>query len=199
MSAKIYIEGGGNSKELHARCREGFRKLIEKIAPSGKMPRLVACGGRDATFDDFKTAHSNAPNGTFVAMLVDSEDPVEDFEDPWAHLRERDHWARPPGASDEQALLMVTCMESWVAADRPILKKHYGSKLKEDALPPLHELEKRERAQVHEALCKATKACTNAYQKGERSFKVLGELTPSELRKRLKSFDRVEQVLKRKL
>ena len=30
MKKVIYLEGGGDSKELHTRCREGFRKLLEK-------------------------------------------------------------------------------------------------------------------------------------------------------------------------
>ena len=43
-SSVIYLEGGGESKELHSRCREGFRKLLEKNGFKGNMPRLVACG-----------------------------------------------------------------------------------------------------------------------------------------------------------
>ena len=50
MSAKIYIEGGGDSKELRIRCREGFRRLLDQCGFTGRMPKLIACGGRDATF-----------------------------------------------------------------------------------------------------------------------------------------------------
>lgn len=163
------------------------------------MPRLVACGGRDATFDDFKTAHTNAAKRDFIAMLLDSEDPVDDMEKTWDHLKKRDGWDRPDGATDDQPLLMVVCMESWIAADRPALRKHYGSRLKENALPPLSNLEQRERKAVHDALCIATRDCSNAYKKGKRSFEVLGELTPAELRKHLESFNRVERVLKARI
>ncbi len=45
-SSVIYLEGGGESKELHSRCREGFRKLLEKNGFKGNMPRLVACCDR---------------------------------------------------------------------------------------------------------------------------------------------------------
>ena len=76
MNAYLYIEGGGNSKELRTRCREGFRRLLERCGFAGRMPRLVACGGRSATFDDFKTAHRNAAEGDYVAMLADSEAPL---------------------------------------------------------------------------------------------------------------------------
>ena len=75
MKTHLYIEGG-DSKEDQIRCREGFRKLLEKMGLSGRMPRLSACGGREAVFDDFKTAHVRQHANDYVAMLVDSEDPV---------------------------------------------------------------------------------------------------------------------------
>lgn len=43
MSAVLYLEGGASgadSKELQIRCREGFRKLLEKSGHKGRMPRL---------------------------------------------------------------------------------------------------------------------------------------------------------------
>ena len=79
MSAHLYIEGG-ESKEDQIRCREGFRKLLEKAGLSGRMPRLTACGGRGSAFDDFKTAHARLKIGNYIAMLIDSEDPVVDLE-----------------------------------------------------------------------------------------------------------------------
>lgn len=71
MKAIIYLEGGGNSRELHVRCREGFRKLLESSGFTGIMPRLVACGGRNSVFDDFKRAHFNNKD-KYVAMLMAS-------------------------------------------------------------------------------------------------------------------------------
>src|SRR5687768_3161162 len=109
----IYLEGGGDSKELRARCREGFRKLLDSCGYSGRMPRLIACGGRQATYQDFKIAHRKNGAREFVAMLVDSEDPVKDSEAPWAHLKNRDNWAKPAACHHEQVLLMSTCMETW--------------------------------------------------------------------------------------
>ena len=115
MSAIIYLEGGGDSKELHTRCRESFRRLLERCGyrEQKRMPRLVACGGRDATFDDFCCAHANG-RGQFVALWIDSEDALADLERTWAHLKARDGWEQPAGADDEQVLFMTTCMEtSW--------------------------------------------------------------------------------------
>lgn len=198
MSAHLYIEGA-ESKEDQIRCREGFRKLLERCGFRGRMPRLSACGGRGSAFSDFKTAHSQAPNGHFVAMLIDSEDPVADIEKTWAHLKGRDDWDRPDSAVDEQVLLMTTCMETWISADRETLRRHYRQHLQETALPPLHALESRYRHDVQDRLERATQRCSNAYKKGKRSFVVVGELDPSALEVQLPSFARMKQVLSEKL
>ena len=74
VKAHIYLEGGGG-KDLNARCREGFRKLLESCGFAKRMPKLTACGSRNSAYDDFKTAHAHASGGDYVALLVDSEDP----------------------------------------------------------------------------------------------------------------------------
>jgi hypothetical protein len=195
VSARIYLEGGGDSKELHARCREGFRRLFEKCGFGGRMPRLVACGCREAAFDDFSTAHANAGEGDYVAMLVDSEEPVADVEQTWAHLKQRDDWNQPDGADDDQVLLMTTCMETWITSDREALRLHYGASLRENALPDLSNMERRARDVVQHALVQATQTCKNRYAKGKKSFEILARLDPAVLREHLPSFVRCVRVL----
>ncbi len=199
--AVMFIEGGGDSKEVQIRCREGFRKLLERCGFAGRMPHLVACGGRSATYNDFVHAHGNAKADSFIALLVDSEDPVADIEAPWVHLsgRDGDRWKKPQGAKDEQVLLMTTCMETWIVTDREVLRAHYGSQLQKSALPALVDLESRARGQVQDALVHATRGCSNKYRKGKRSFKLLGELTPDTLTTHLPSFARARRILERKL
>lgn len=200
MKAHLYVEGGGDSKENKIRCREGVRKLIEKLGLLvEKMPRLSACGGRGATFDDFKTAHAARKNGDYIAMLLDSEDPIVALEKTWAHLKMRDNWDKPHGAVDEQVLFMTTSMETWIVADRVALKEHYGHKLQENALPPLDALESRHRHDVHDKLVHASRLCSNAYSKGKRSFEVLAQLDPAVLKQYLPSFVRLDRILKQKL
>lgn len=199
MSATLYLEGGGSgpdSKALQSRCREGFRKLLEKCDFKLRMPRTFACGGRASTFDDFKTAHRNKATGDYVAMLIDSEDPLADLEAAWQHLAERDHWEQPAGATNDQVLFMTTCMETWVVADRAALRRHYGSKLQVSALPPLVQLEACGRHDVQDKLAHATRNCSNAYTKGKRSFEVLAKLTPEILVEHLPSFARTRRILK---
>jgi len=198
VRAYIYIEGGGDSKGLHVQCRQGFRQLLERCGFSGRMPRLVACGGREAAYDDFKTAHGSN-KAEYVAMLIDSEEPVSYPEETWDHLMNRDRWERPDGADDKQGLFMTTCTETWIVADHDTLRQHYGSSLQETALPSLSGLEQRDREDVQERLKRATRSCSNAYQKGKRSFEILGKLKPEALESQLVAFQRVKRILNEKL
>jgi hypothetical protein len=199
VSATLYLEGGGDSKELHARCREGFRKLLEKCGFVGHMPRLVACGGREATFDDFRTAHASKHAGDYVAMLIDSEEPVAEVTATWTHLAEHGDWPKPRQAADEQVLLMTTCMETWIVSDRAGLAAHYGKGLQTSALPPLVNMENRSRHDIQDRLMRATRKCSNAYAKGKRSFEVLASLDPATLEEHLPSFVRARRILGQKL
>jgi len=199
VSAHLSIEGGGDSKELQIRCRQGFRRLLEKVGFRERMPRLNSCGGRQSAFDDFKLKHARRKASDYVALLVDSEDPLHDIEKTWEHLKRRDHWSPPAGAADDQVLFMTTCMETWIAADRDALKAHYGHKLQENMLPPLHNLENRDRHDVHDRLARASRNCSNAYSKGKRSFEVLAKLDPDVLKPLLPSFARVVRILDQKL
>ena len=134
-----------------------------------------------------------------MAMLIDSEDPIAEIEKTWAHLKQRDGWDKPDGADDEQVLLMVTCMESWIVTDRQTLRSHYGSNLQPSALPALDGMETRDRDSIQKALFHATRNCKNACAKGQRSFEVLAALEPSALRRHLPSFVRCESVLTKRL
>jgi hypothetical protein len=173
--------------------------LFEKCGFRGKMPKLVACGGRQEAFDDFKIAHANNKTNEFIGLLVDSEDPVADVEQTWAHLALRDGWKRPDGADDEQVLLLTTCMETLIVADRQALDDHYGRDLQASALPALTNLESRSRQSIQNSLIQATRNCKNAYAKGKRSFEVLATLDPATLQQHLPSFARLLRILQVKL
>jgi hypothetical protein len=204
VSAYIYIEGGAkgaDSKEVKARCQEGFHKLLERMGFKGRMPRLVACGGRSAVYERFVTEHSSNVAG-YVAMWIDSEEPMANPDATWEHLRTVKTvppLPQPEGAEDIQVLFMTTCMETWIVADREALRDHYGHKLRTTALPPLARLEERKRHDIQNKLEQATRHCSNAYRKGKRSFEILGRLTPATLENHLPSFGRVWRILREKL
>ncbi len=195
----VCLEGGGNSKNLKIDCRKGFRKLFEKCGFQGH-PSLVACGGRDQAFDRFKTELEKASDGDTIMLLVDSEDPVTDINRTWNHLRQRDGWQKPSGTVDEDVLLMTTCMETWIVADRETLRSHFGQHLQENALPPLNDLERRHRKQdILDKLEHATRNCSSPYTKGPKSFVVLGRLNPEIMEQHLPSFRRARRILNQKL
>lgn len=199
VSGRIYIEGGGDTAEGRARCREGFRRLLENCGFKGRMPVLRVCGSRNAAYDDFRTAHENGAANDYIALLVDSDDPVADINATWNHLRQRDDWQRPAGADNEQVLLMTTSMETWIVADRDALATHYGQCLQASALPPLANLENRDRHDVQGRLERATRSCSQPYAKRPHSFAVLGKLNPDTLRQYLPSFRRARRILDARL
>lgn len=200
MKVKIYVEGGGDSKLLHVQCREGFRKLFEKAGYTGRMPRIIAGGGRGSTFDAFKTAVASAGQDTKPMLLVDSEDPITELT-AWEHLQARETWERPVHVTDDQVQLMVTCMETWIMADRAALRQVFGASLETSALLPVVDLETRPRDAIQNALEHATRRCgrDKMYNKGRRSFKILACLDPGTLKQHLPYFRRLLEALDRLL
>lgn len=123
---------------------------------------------------------------------------MDDIDRTWEHLHKHDGWRKPAGAGDDQVLMMTTCMETWIVADRETLRKHYGARLRENALPPMQNLEDRPRQEIQASLERATADCPNAYGKGRRSFVIVGRLNPQALGG-LPSFARVEAILENAL
>ncbi len=195
---KIVIEGGGDSNYLHIRCRQAFRILLEQCGFNERMPRLLAGGGRNSAYKDFINLHKRSNSGDYIGLLVDSEEVLADTDKVWEHLKNRDNWDRPTDAEDEQVLLMTTSMETWVAADRKNLAKHYGNCLQANALPANANLETVSRQEVLEKLSHATRKCNVPYQKGKQSFELLQGVNPAQLKK-LASFNRMLEILNARL
>ncbi len=179
VTVRLYVEGGGDSKKLRVHCRRGFRKFVEKAGLKGRMPRIVACGGRQGAYDSFTTA-LDAGNSTPM-LLVDAERPVTDAS-AWEHLRKRDGWPRPGRAHENQCHLMAQLMESWFLADRRALKTFYGPEFHEKSLPSDPRVEQVPKADVLDGLARATrKTSKGPYDKGPTSFDILAEVDPSKV------------------
>ncbi|MGM0577389.1 MAG: DUF4276 family protein [Myxococcota bacterium] len=194
MSAKLYVEGGGDSKSLRTACRKGFRQFLEKAGLQGQMPRIVACGGRRNAYESFVTA-LEAGDGPAM-LLVDAEGPVNSAT-PWQHLHERDAWDRPAGATDQHCYLMVQVMESWFLADRASLSAFYGQHFNERALPGNPKVEQVSKADVIKKLENATRRTQKgAYSKGAHSFEILGALDPRRIEEASPHAERFLQALR---
>jgi hypothetical protein len=179
VNAKIYIEGGGEGELLDTYFRQGWRQFFEAAGLSGKMPRIVRGRGRERTFGLFVTAVKNRKTNELPLMLLDSENPLQHGHSVWQHLKARDKWDRPDGASDDQAFLMVQVMETWFLADRGMLVSYFGSRFRQGHLRNWPSLEDISKADVFEVLEKSTAACVQKpYKKGKVSFEMLARLDP---------------------
>ena len=177
---KVIVEGGGNDQETRTRCQRAFSKLTERAGFTGRMPKFVAGGGRRRAYDMFVTA---CEAGEPCMLLIDSEGPVG-AGSAWDHVRRRegDGWERPNGARDEDLHLMVECMEAWIVADVNTLRRKYGQRLNEAALPGRSDVEQVPKRDLFAALARASGA--GEYSKGKQAFELLEGVDPVVLRAR---------------
>jgi hypothetical protein len=194
---KLYVEGGGDTEFLQSLCERGFRQFLE-AARLRRMPRIVACGGRSAAYDNFKTAMKKRLPDELPLLLVDSEAAVRDKTGVWRHLLERDGWETPDGAKEGQAFVMVQCMETWFVADREALSGFFGPDFKRKAIPQWTELEGVEKDKVIKVLKSATANCRkNGYAKGRISFELLAAINPAKVEKACPHAARFLKVLRK--
>ncbi len=178
VTATLYIEGGGEGRELGARFREGWNEFFES-AGVGSRTKIVRGGTRRQTFDRFATAVEVGRPGTVSLLLVDSEDRVDRRHSVWQHLHARDGWHKPPGAGDDQAFLMVQIMETWFLADRVALRKYFGTRFRQNVLKQWSNLESVPKSTVDDVLRRATASCSKRYSKGKVSFDLLAQIDPA--------------------
>ena len=181
MRVKIYVEGGAPGG-LDRECRRGFGKFLERAGLRGRMPRIIACGSRDGAHDRFCTAQRNAHANEFIILLVDSEEGIEEGVGPWGFLRNRDGWDKPDGTSDDNAHLMVQCMEAWFLADRDALAQFFGDGFNANPLPNRPDVENIPKLDLYNALRGATQDSRKGeYGKGRHSFDLLAKLNPQKV------------------
>ena len=199
MSIMLCVEGGGDSRVLKIKCRQGFAELMINAGFGGRSPKVAACGSRNTAFKRFQTELKSGKR--FPILLVDSEDLVDGANGPdnpsgaWRHLADRDKWQRPKAASDDQAQLMVTTMETWLVADPNAVIKHFPGMSDKKSLPSV-DLESRTKKDILAALNKATSGSQKGeYKKGRDSFDLLGKLNPEELKTKLPYFRRFAKAL----
>ena len=195
----IYMEGGGDSRDGRAALRIGMDALLKplkEIAQRNRLRwRLIACGGRDATFKAFRNAANG--NDTIAALLVDSESPVSTT--PTAHLAERDGW-QLLFADGNAVHLMVQVMETWIAADVDALRRYYGRGFQPNQLPRHPMLEGVPKADLARALDRATAATSKgSYRKIRHASDLLARIDPEAVKQRCPHFDRLWRWLEQQV
>jgi hypothetical protein len=200
VNVKVYVEGGGDhNKALHSQCRRGFSEFFRKAGLEGRMPRVVACGGRKQAYDAFRTAHATVEPGSLPILLVDSETPVVG-NDPWEHVRLRpgDSWLRPNGATQDQLHLMAQVMEAWFYADQEELQRYFRQGFRRAAMSQRQDVESIPKADVLTGLELATKHSEKGeYAKGRDSFEILARIDPTRVKVAAMHADRLLGVLNR--
>ena len=181
MTATLYIEGGGEGKDLRTRFRKGWRTFFDAAGVNDRT-KIVRGGGRQRTYDMFAVAVRDRRNDTLPLLLVDSEAPVRLGHSPWQHLLARDGWNKPDEAGEDQAFLMVQFMETWFLADKDGLRRYFGSGFRDQAIKQWPNLETVPKETVLNALAQATAACGKAYGKGKTSFELLEYINPVRVR-----------------
>jgi len=199
INISIYFEGGGkgDASSMSAMRQGMSRFLLSGIGEvRGKARwKVIPCAGRTQTYNAFINA-LETDAATINILLVDSEDPVKFTNDPrpWEHLTKRigDQWKQPRGVDHDRCQLMVACMEAWFLADPAGLKKHYGGNLDTAKLPAANLAESRTRADINDALQKATKNTkAKEYQKIRDGAKLLEKVNSAEVRKHCKWCERL--------
>ena len=188
----IFVEGAGHTNELSRSCRRGFAQFFENAGLSGAMPKVVACGSRENTYDRFRAELNTDPT---AMLLVDAEAPVA-APGPWQHLKANDGWDRPVGTTDNHCHLMVQAMESWFLADVDALRLFYGQGFRPRDLPPNPNIEDVPKPDTLNRLAQATRGTRKgSYRKGVDSFRILGNLDPAKVRTASAYADRFVRAL----
>ena len=147
----------------------------------GCLLRIFAGGSRGKTYSAFRDALDRAGQNDFIVLLVDSEGLVAGGSGPWHHLRNHDRWDKPEDATDDNAHLMVQCMESWFLADKDRLEAFFGRGFNRNALPGNQNIEEVAKADVLNGLKNATRQCQpkGEYGKARHSFEILSRIEPA--------------------
>lgn len=151
---RIYVEGGGSHRSTTVPFREGFDAFLRELKAGAQAKRLgwrlIPCGGRDNTLDDFGVAVRANPDALNI-LLIDAEESASDGL--WRRLRAR----LPAGTGDDRCHLMVQAMEAWLIADIPALEREYGAGFNARALPRNPNVEAIEKDRLEPALKQATR------------------------------------------
>jgi hypothetical protein len=163
-SVWIFIEGEGGAQG-EGRFRKAWQKFLGPIHEHAKSVgvlygfRAVPCGNGEAAMKRFLNPRPGEEDGLRI-LLVDSEEKrVDNVAKPWAAL----NVTPPEGVSDDDAYLMVRCLEAWLVTDVEAIRKHYDgagkARFKSDKIGLWANPEKVEKLTLFSALNAAVADC----------------------------------------
>jgi hypothetical protein len=194
---RIYIEGGGNTKNTKLLIHQGFSKFFRELAHKASSKKItwkiILSGSRNNAFRDFKIALKTHPKA-FNILLVDAEASVVNKK-ACQHLKNLDKWDFA-NLDDDQCQLMVQTMEAWLIADINALKKFYGQGFKEKSIPKNPNVEQIDKQQLEPSLKAATrKTSKGEYHKIQHASKLLALLNVDKVRAAAPHCDRIFKVV----
>ncbi len=184
---RIFVEGGGDRRELLDKCRNAFGRFFEKAELGERRPKVIACGSRHSAYEDYCSALARGSSEDIYLLLVDSEAQFQwrgmsgEF---WGHVlnREGDRWDRPEKATEDQLHFMVETMENWFYADQDLLLHYFGEGFSINALAKRKEIEEIPKSDVNTQLANATRVSKKGeYRKASHSFAILEKLSPQKV------------------
>ena len=178
VSVTLCVEGGATSRQQRD-LKKAFKAFFEKVNVQVRLLRVFPMGSRASTYEVFRVTLKETREDEFVVLLVDAEISVNPDVTSWDHLRGEDGWARPAGVDDDQAHLMVQCMEAWFLADHQCLEAYFGRDFNTRALPRRSDVEAIPKKDLFASLKNATRnTAKRGYDKGADSFRILEMLDP---------------------
>jgi hypothetical protein len=198
-SVRVYIEGGADGKTADGAFREGWRKFLrelDELARSRGYLSLQVVRGKDRArayklFAGHKTRHPQ----DLCVLLVDSEIAVPTGTNPWSVVanREGDKWPRPSWATERHLYLMVHFVETWLLTDQDALLQFFKKGFNSRPLPTTN-LEGRSKADIENALKKATKDTLKGTYRHGQAHEIMGLVDPERV-KTLTHGDRLFSML----
>jgi hypothetical protein len=192
---RIYVEGGGDSRETKAIFRQGynqfFRQIIEIVRNKRIHWNLIVSGSRENCFDDYKNALHSHPDA-FNIMLIDAE--CEVTTNVMQHLKEQDRWELTGTEGHYQ--LMAQMMEAWLVADKTTLADYYGQGFRANAIPNTYDVEQIAKATLTFSLENASRNTQKGgYAKIKHGADLLALVNVQLVRTRAKHCDRLFRLL----
>jgi len=180
VSVTVFVEGGGDSENTLRQCRQGFAAYCGKLTPTGRKPKVVACGGRDQAFDKFKTAIRLGQEADICVLVVDAEAPII-AAGAVQHLAGRDGWEFPEDLNGHRVFLMAQAMEARFLADREALGEFYDGGFLANSLPGSRNVEAIPKGDLEPALKHASKPTKSKgeYHKVRHGFPLLALINPT--------------------
>lgn len=199
MNVAIYMEGGGQNQGTRTALRLGMEAFLADIKTACRQRnwrwKLVCCGPRNEAYQRFRNARKSMDAG-IVVLLVDSEGDVDGLA-PADHLTAFDGWDFH-GVDGNRIHLMVQTMETWIVADAVALRAYYGRGFREDVLPQHQNLEDVSKADVAQALDRATQGTgIGKYHKIRHARQLLQRINPKTVRRRCGHCERLFEMLLR--